>query len=350
MQRIIISVILLNLFIASAQNVIVNYNFVPNPGFEEYEECPNAFSQLDKCAKWKQTTSGTADYLNACYQGLGNVGIPDNYMGYQEAHGGNAYAGIICYSTSSVFDYKEYVSVKLKKQLINGYTYKVSFYVSLAEKVSSYYIRNIGAVVTGAEPGYDYMYSTIKHVPDPILPDDFVSTTSQWYLIEGFFVAENDMKYLTIGNFTETFETDAVFYNPNGEGFAYYFIDDVSLNLVLDESEIGNNYGNGYDLDDPGQNAYSEDGYDYDVIIPNVITPNNDNVNDEFFVKYTGYIGSEMTIVDRWGRTVYKTDKFLANPWYGQNSVDGVYFYALNMRKIDGSFDQFTGSIQVIGS
>lgn len=327
---------------------VVPYNYVPNSGFEEFTACPDAFSQMERCVAWEQSTAGTADYLNACSSGSGNVSTPSNYMGHQEPHGGVAYAGIICYSTTSVYDYKEYIHVQLKKPLLAGYTYKVSYWISLAEYVSSYAIQNIGAVLSPKKVGFSLWYESITQVSPPLIPDEIVQTTTGWYLVEGTFKLQQEMNFLTIGNFTLSDETEVTLVNPGGDGFAYYYIDDVSVQLVLSEDVFGTNPGNGYDSAFPGDNAYTEDGYTYDVIIPNVFTPNDDGINDSFFIKYFGYIGASITIVNRWGKTVYESSSFFLEEWNGGALNDGVYYYILNMNKIDGEMDTFTGSVQLI--
>src|SRR5690606_20240432 len=70
-----------------------------------------------------------------------------------------------------------------------------------------------------------------------------------------------------------------------------------------------------------------------DFEVPNVITPNNDNVNDVFKIK--GLMpNTELLIVNRWGNLIYQTDNY-DNTWNGRdmngNPVpDGVYMYKVN--------------------
>lgn len=70
-------------------------------------------------------------------------------------------------------------------------------------------------------------------------------------------------------------------------------------------------------------------------ILPNVITPNNDGVNDMIdFSKYISDKEFEFEIFDRWGLTILKSDSKSKTIWdgttsSGQKCVDGVYFYIL---------------------
>jgi gliding motility-associated-like protein len=63
---------------------------------------------------------------------------------------------------------------------------------------------------------------------------------------------------------------------------------------------------------------------------PNVITPNNDNINDIFEIKNLPE-NTEVFILNRWGNVVLKSDNY-QNNWDGKDSsgkelVDGVYTY-----------------------
>jgi len=63
--------------------------------------------------------------------------------------------------------------------------------------------------------------------------------------------------------------------------------------------------------------------------IPNVITPNSDGKNDQFFIENLGqHPNSQLMIFDRWGRLVYETDNY-QNNWTGDGVSDGTFFYVL---------------------
>lgn len=69
-----------------------------------------------------------------------------------------------------------------------------------------------------------------------------------------------------------------------------------------------------------------------DIIIPNVITSNNDGVNDLFEIKNLKP-NSKLLITNRWGILIFETENYLNN-WGGKNMAgdectEGVYFYQL---------------------
>lgn len=57
-----------------------------------------------------------------------------------------------------------------------------------------------------------------------------------------------------------------------------------------------------------------------DVIIPNIITPNGDDINDVFIIRAVGYESLTCTIVNRYGSPVYI--------YYGLNGTWDGYTHA----------------------
>ncbi len=69
------------------------------------------------------------------------------------------------------------------------------------------------------------------------------------------------------------------------------------------------------------------------IIVPNVMTPNGDGLNDIFDINYIDlYDVKKLTIYNRWGTIVYQSEDY-QNNWDGGNVSDGVYFYVLELWK-----------------
>lgn len=64
-----------------------------------------------------------------------------------------------------------------------------------------------------------------------------------------------------------------------------------------------------------------------DVMIPNVFTPNGDQLNDIFQIDER-MIGADILIFDRWGDKVYE-NTYYQNEWNGGDLPSGVYYYIL---------------------
>lgn len=70
---------------------------------------------------------------------------------------------------------------------------------------------------------------------------------------------------------------------------------------------------------------------DCEVMIPNVITPNGDGVNDFFLIRNLDkHPNSILTIYDRWGRKVYENSDY-QNNWKADGVSDGTFFYVLDV-------------------
>src|SRR5690606_19752932 len=82
-------------------------NLVPNPGFESFNNCPGNwagiqydpnYNNFPTVRTWVSPLEHTTpDYFNACATVASKVNIPFTFMGYHDAHMGDACAGIIAY-------------------------------------------------------------------------------------------------------------------------------------------------------------------------------------------------------------------------------------------------------------
>ncbi len=72
-----------------------------------------------------------------------------------------------------------------------------------------------------------------------------------------------------------------------------------------------------------------------DIEVFNVITPNDDGMNDALvFSNLEGFPGNELVIYDRWGTEVYRRTNY-NNGWEGDGYAAGTYFYILTIPGLD---------------
>ena len=219
------------------------FNYVPNYSFEQYDSCPSLQGGIDpNCTYWFSPMSkmnklppnpysvynwGSSDYYNICNKT--NLSIPKNLFGYQYSKEGDAYAGIAYSNQGSLLnDYKEYIEVKLFKNLSHNKVYCVEFYYSICDNFneSEYYPIEIGALLTDTlisrlsgvgtqQPQNIYAKPQVKQQL-PLIRD-----TLNWIKVSGSFFAQGGEQYLTIGNFqhTDTITNKSI----------YVYIDDVKL-------------------------------------------------------------------------------------------------------------------------
>lgn len=69
---------------------------------------------------------------------------------------------------------------------------------------------------------------------------------------------------------------------------------------------------------------------DCDVLIPNVITPDDENGLNDFFYLSVVSGTAKLTIVDRWGKVVFHSDHY-ENNWNADGNSSGIYYYTLSI-------------------
>lgn len=87
--------------------------------------------------------------------------------------------------------------------------------------------------------------------------------------------------------------------------------------------------------------------------VPNIFSPNNDGVNDSFFIKGKNITSSSMQIFNRWGALVYNSSNALIG-WNGINqnnnttADDGVYFYIIEITLGNNRTYKFNGNVTLL--
>jgi hypothetical protein len=226
-----------------ACGVCEGQNLVPNPSFETLINCPTGISSacsypfFDMIAfsttYWHNIGCGSADYFNSC--NTIDVGIPQNFRGYQNARTGVAYIGEICGDY-----YREIVGTFLTATLISNVDYYVEFYVSRAPVLPppSYPDSSdvLGALFTIGEPdttgsGVGGILLSTAQVNNP--DSNFLSDTLTWMKVSGVFTASGGENFISIGNFKED--------TSHTHGWGYYYIDDVSVTTSTGINKMNQN-------------------------------------------------------------------------------------------------------------
>ncbi len=293
--------------------VAAQENLVANGSFEEFYSCPSGLADFT-VSDWIPATGGSSDYFNTC--NFSDVSIPTNIVGYQYAHSGNGYCGIVSGFENTNENQREYIQTQLLSELIAGKEYVFSGFFSLADS-SRYCLKNLGIAFSSTAIGGAFG-TPISFLPVQIFPQNTaLCDTSAWVEVKVNYVAQGGENYLTIGLFFDDNSSQIELINPLKVDFAYYYIDDISV---------------------------KEMSFD---IIPNVLTPNNDGIND--FWELISPSETEFYILNRWGSIVFKgVSNSNIISWKGEDingngCNDGVYYY-----KIVSQFEVKTGFIQLI--
>ncbi len=73
------------------------------------------------------------------------------------------------------------------------------------------------------------------------------------------------------------------------------------------------------------------------LMIPDIITPNNDGYNDTWIIKNIElFPNAEVSVFSRWGKLVFRTKNISANPWDGTFKGDPLptdsYHYIIDLK------------------
>ena len=119
MLRILLFVTLLGNLTAQS-----TFNYVPNPGFEEFYHLPKNLSAthhdfIQKSKFWSTANNGTSDLIHTS---------TDTKLWFESVkpHSGNMMAGILVNNES----YAEYLKIELKEDLVPGQSYYGEFWVT----------------------------------------------------------------------------------------------------------------------------------------------------------------------------------------------------------------------------
>ena len=84
-----------------------------------------------------------------------------------------------------------------------------------------------------------------------------------------------------------------------------------------------------------------------EIIIPNIITPNDDSFNDMLVFKNLESLENNLEVFNRWGTTVFKKDNY-QNDWDGDDLSDGTYFFILNVVFPNSNSKTYKGTLSLI--
>jgi gliding motility-associated-like protein len=83
------------------------------------------------------------------------------------------------------------------------------------------------------------------------------------------------------------------------------------------------------------------------VLVPNVFSPNGDNINETFVISVTGAKDVEGIIFNRWGQVMFSWIGPMAE-WDGETptgagATNGTYFYLIKTISYTGMEQKFVG-------
>ena len=139
---------------------------------------------------------------------------------------------------------------------------------------------------------------------------------------------------------------DAIFLDASGIGnFSWSNGDNGNSTMITSGQEIILTATNSCGTDTDVISIREEDCSASDsIFIPNVITPNNDRLNDVFEIEGTGILSISGTIYNRWGKILFEWNDLNTN-WTGDDNSEGTYFYVIDITFKNDAPKTFKGSI-----
>lgn len=210
-------------------------NLVPNGSFEEYTECPPSFGYWANVVGWSSPFTQSADYYNACADGV-VCSVPLNTAGYQYPAEGDAYMGIFTYATLIGGFYREVLATELTEPLQPGVPVYIAYKVSPGGFGSNV---NNSATWAAKGPGVNFYTELPTDWPSYLFPNSaavemagVLSDTLVWTTITGTYVPDSAYQWLAITNFYENSLSQAELLDGTAESnAAYAFVDDVCVSL-----------------------------------------------------------------------------------------------------------------------
>lgn len=306
-------------FLVIALPLKAQENLVPNGSFEEYYNCPGG--GITESKHWYSPTTGTPDLFHVCANSSNpQLGVPQNARGYQIPKTGDAYVGFYARGND---DGREYLQIELNKPLEGGKKYAVQFYLSLSD-VNAISVWNIGMHLSNTAVSSPLINIYVLNVTPQILNQEgnFLNW-EEWTEVKVDYTAQGGETFITIGNFYTEANTDTLFipglnqFNPN---ITYVYLDDISITEIICEP-----------------------------LFPNVFTPNDDGMNENWQPKLCLDDDEQANIIiyNRWGQKVYEAVNKAAY-WDGKTTSgtdvsEGTYYYIITTTK-----ETYKGTIQLL--
>lgn len=224
------------LLLLTCATSIAQVNFVANPSFEEYSQCPDNGDGIAFANHWSAIDSNgnqycTPEYCHTC--GTHSLSsLPANQNFYQYPRNGSGLAVIQTYYDQSTPHpyFRDYLLGRLTSQLENNKSYCVTFYVNFVE-MSEYFVDKVGAYLDDGSICNVFNCSgpLTQFQPQVENTSGLITDTLNWVKIEGSFTSDGTERFITIGNFYNLAGTNAIpAYNQN-IGYSWLLIDDVSI-------------------------------------------------------------------------------------------------------------------------
>lgn len=235
-NKIYIPALLLSaLFRANAQED----NLIPNPGFEQYNYLPQKDREGISCvALWKNPViTGSGDYYHAESK-IKKYRTGKNQFGKQQPHSGKAFAGV-CISKKS----REYLQIQLLRPLEKDKEYRISVFISCADKIWLGKLDEFGIIFSKKEMSINSNNYLIDPPAVVFRYEKKYKNKRNWIELSTIYKASGYEKVMTFGSFlyrekiiVETKEHGKI---SGAIAYAHYYVDDLSIVPLDNDLPVG---------------------------------------------------------------------------------------------------------------
>lgn len=330
LKKLTIASFLLTALTANAQLV--------NGGFEVNSAIPSNMGQWQVVQGWGNAGSLVAspDYFH--YSGNFTCDLPETALSMVDAFEGEAIMGFIA-SGRAQTNLREYLSTEFSAPLEIGKKYTVKFHITNGDKtvssLSGLGVDKIGLLFT-ANPVVQIDQTPINATPQFRI--ESVLYSENWETVSFTIVPDQPFKYLTLGVFGDDSDKNITIIDGADPMFAYYFVDDFSIDLIRPDEGISNTEK------EPKPQATTDTPVNPGVLsdelfyVPNSFTPNNDANNDLFKAVSATVKEWKFEIFTKWGDRVFATEDENAGwdgTFNGMHCANGTYVWQITYLSID---------------
>ncbi len=302
-------------------DTIAQENLITNPSFEDIDSCfgnlaPLGFDVFEwsGCDGWSNPIYSSSDLW--CQGAKNEILAPPNSACFQSVNDGQNMAGIII-ADPTLWNYREYLQNKLKSKLKKDKMYEIRFNVSSCLSFCSIY--EIGVKFESNKFKNNSKLDLTNLVPDALNDENnYITDSSGWQNIKLNYLANGYEEFAIFGCFADSINLkytmdncDTTFWNGQNLATDYIFFDNFSI-------------------------IEKESSYK----IPNILTLNNDGLNDEFIYEIINLTNWKITFFNRWGNQITFLNQETQNFDF-TNLTEGVYYYFLEADELSSNQQGF---------
>jgi gliding motility-associated-like protein len=247
---------------------------------------------------------------------------------------------------------REYLAGQFSEPLTPGARYIFTFHITNGSRTP---FSTAGLAVGGLGVSFSAnFFNQTAWMPlnaDPTFRMASPLYNPEWQEVSFVFTATQAFQHFAIGLFGSDAAATIEYREGDSPQFAYYFVDDFSLELAPEDMESDADVVRGPEsADSPAVEGVEGTGW----FVPNAFTPNRDGENDQFLpiVEESVKVRS-FEVYNRWGQVIWTWQPGDAG-WDGTiaggavNAEPGVFIWKLQLKDAEGRRTEHSGQVALL--